>query len=138
LKENKAGRLTFLPIKSMRDSNLKYDQNLKQAEGFRGFGVQCVTFDSKYRKVMEYLLGRVIVVDTLDHAVKLSKTVSGGGLRFVTLEGEVINSGGAITGGTFRNNTANLLERKAEAKELGEQLAALEQSIAAAAQSWKN
>ncbi|HWQ79082.1 MAG TPA: chromosome segregation protein SMC [Anaerovoracaceae bacterium] len=128
LKENKAGRLTFLPIKSMRDSNLKYDQSLKLAEGFQGFGVQCVTFDPKYQRVMEYLLGRVIVVDNLDHAVKLSKSVQGGGLRFVTLEGEVINSGGAITGGTFRNNTANLLERKAEAKQLGEKLSILERT----------
>ncbi len=128
LKQNKAGRLTFLPIKSMRDTNPNYDQRMAKAEGFKGFGVQCVKFDSKYQKVMEYLLGRVIVVDTLDHAVKLSKTSDRSGLRFVTLEGEVINSGGAITGGTFRNNTANLLERKTEAKQLGEKLSAMEQA----------
>ena len=128
LKENRAGRLTFLPIKSMRDTNLKYDQSLKNAEGFKGFGVQCVKFDSKYQKVMEYLLGRVIVVDNLNHAVKLSKNASGSGLRFVTLEGDVINSGGAITGGTFRNNTSNLLERKTEAKQLGEKLVTMEKS----------
>lgn len=131
LKQNKAGRLTFLPIQSMRDSGLKYDQSLKSAEGFKGFGVQCIKFDPRYQKVMEYLLGRVIVVDTLDHAVKLSKNASGSGLRFVTLEGEVINSGGAITGGTYRNNTSNLLERKAEAKKLGEKLTSMEHSKAA-------
>ncbi|QOX63409.1 chromosome segregation protein SMC [Anoxybacterium hadale] len=128
LKANKAGRLTFLPIKSMRDSSPSYDQRLKNSEGFKGFGVQCIKFDEKYRKVMEYLLGRVIIVDTLDHAVRLSKNAGGGGLRFVTLEGEVINSGGAITGGTFRNNTANLLERKAEIKQLGEKLNSMELS----------
>ncbi|HYE69877.1 MAG TPA: chromosome segregation protein SMC, partial [Anaerovoracaceae bacterium] len=128
LKENRAGRLTFLPIKSMRETNLKYDQSLKNAEGFKGFGVQCVKFDPKYQKVMEYLLGRVIVVDNLNHAVKLSKNASGSGLRFVTLEGDVINSGGAITGGTFRNNTSNLLERKTEAKQLGEKLVTMEKS----------
>ncbi|HML37824.1 MAG TPA: hypothetical protein PKA19_10450, partial [Bacillota bacterium] len=128
LKQNKAGRLTFLPIKSMRSSAPSYDQRLQSAEGFKGLGVQCVKFDPKYQKVMEYLLGRVIVVDSLDHAVKLSKNASGNGLRFVTLEGEVINSGGAITGGTFRNNTSNLLERKAEAKQLGEKLALMEES----------
>lgn len=130
LKENKAGRLTFLPIQSMRDSNLKYDQSMKNAEGFKGFGVQCIKFDPRYQKVMEYLLGRVIVVDSLDHAVKLSKNSSGSGMRFVTLEGEVINSGGAITGGAFRHNTANLLERKAEAKQLGEKLISMERSKA--------
>lgn len=128
LKANKAGRLTFLPIKSMRDSSPSYDQRLKNSEGFKGFCVQCIKFDEKYRKVMEYLLGRVIIVDTLDHAVRLSKNSTGGGLRFVTLEGEVINSGGAITGGTFRSNTANLLERKAEIKQLGEKLNSMELS----------
>ena len=101
---------------------------MKNAEGFKGFGVQCVKFDPKFQKVMEYLLGRVIVVDNLDHAVKLSKNTTGGGLRFVTLEGEVINSGGAITGGTFKNNTSNLLERKTEAKLLGEKLTTMERS----------
>lgn len=128
LKTNKAGRLTFLPIKSMRDSGPNYDQRLRNAEGFKGFGVQCIKFDEKYRRVMEYLLGRVIIVDTLDHAVRASKNAGGGGLRFVTLEGEVINSGGAITGGTFRNNTSNLLERKAEIKQLGEKLSSMELS----------
>ena len=127
LKNNKAGRLTFLPIKSMRESNTNYDHRLMKEEGFKGFGVQCVKFDPKYQRVMEYLLGRVIIVDTLDHAVRLSKSASGG-LRFVTLEGEVINSGGAITGGTYRNNTSNLLERKAEAKQLGEKLVTMEQA----------
>lgn len=128
LKSNKAGRLTFLPIRSMRDSNPNYDQRLKNAEGFQGFGVQCIKFDPKYQKVMEYLLGRVIIVDSLDHAVKLSKNSPVGGLRYVTLDGEVINSGGAITGGTYRNNTSNLLERKTEVKQLGEKLASMEQS----------
>ena len=127
LKNNKAGRLTFLPIKSMRESNTNYDHRFMKEEGFKGFGVQCVKFDLKYQRVMEYLLGRVIIVDTLDHAVRLSKS-AGGGLRFVTLEGEVINSGGAITGGTYRNNTSNLLERKAEAKQLGEKLVKMEQA----------
>jgi len=68
------------------------------------------------------------VVETLNHVVKLSKNADRSGLRFVTLEGEVINSGGAITGGTFRNNTSNLLERKSEAKQLGEKLVAMEKS----------
>jgi len=128
LKANKAGRLTFLPIKSMRESNSNYDQKIRHAEGFKGFGADCVKFDQKYKRIMEYLLGRVVIVDSLANAIKLSKNAAGG-LRFVTLEGEVINSGGAITGGTFRNNTLNLLERKAEAKQLGEKLASMEKSI---------
>ena len=117
LKANKAGRLTLLPIESIRSGVYNCDSALRNAEGFKGLGVECIDFDSKYKNVMEYLLGRVIIVDTLQNAVKLSKRVSGG-LRFVTLEGEVINSGGAITGGSFKNNTANLLERKNEVAQL--------------------
>lgn len=124
LKRNKAGRLTFLPLKSMKASEVKYDNAVKNAQGFKGFGVQCIKFDEKYRPIMEYLLGRVIIVDKLENAVRLSKNGTGS-LRYVTLEGDVINSGGAITGGTYRNNTANLLERKAEAKLLGEKLNAM-------------
>lgn len=129
LKINRAGRLTFLPIKSMRSTNLNYEQKIKQAPGFVGLGVECVKFEPKYQKIMEYLLGRVIIVDSLNNAVSLSKkNTSGIRLRFVTLDGEVINSGGAITGGTLRSSTSNLLQRKTEAKQLGERLTALEQS----------
>ncbi len=127
LKNNRAGRLTFLPIRSMRPSNSYRDGAIQKSEGFKGFGVDCITFQPKYQTVMEYLLGRVVIVDSLDHAVKLSKN-SSGGFRFVTLEGEVINAGGAITGGTFRSNTSNLLERKAEAKLLGDKLISMEKS----------
>lgn len=121
LKANKAGRLTLLPIESIRSNAYNCDSSLRNAPGFQGLGVDCIEFDSKYKSVVEYLLGRVIIVDTLPNAVKLSKQVSGG-LRFVTLEGEVINSGGAITGGTFKNNSANLLERKGEVTALQEKL----------------
>jgi len=117
LKANKAGRLTLLPIESIRSNAYKCESSLRNAPGFQGLGVDCIEFDSKYKSVIEYLLGRVIIVDTLPNAVKLSKQVSGG-LRFVTLEGEVINSGGAITGGTFKNNSANLLERKGEVSDV--------------------
>ncbi|MBN7771923.1 chromosome segregation protein SMC [Clostridium aminobutyricum] len=121
LKANKAGRLTLLPIDSIRSNPYVCDSQIKNTVGFKGLGVDCIDFDRRFKGVMEYLLGRVIIVDTLSNAVKLSKQVSGG-LRFVTMEGEVINSGGAITGGAFKNNTANLLERKAEIAALQERL----------------
>lgn len=120
LKENKAGRLTFLPISSIRANRGNYDRRLEQEPGFQGFGTDCIQFDRRYQTVMEYLLGRVVIVDTMDHAVKLSKKAAG--LRFVTLEGEIINAGGAITGGRYKNKTANLLERKAEVADLAKQL----------------
>lgn len=116
LKENRAGRLTFLPIASVK-SAVRRDDRFAGADGFRGYGSDCIKFDEKYRNIFEYLLGRTIIVDTMEHAVQLSRSV-GGGLRFVTLEGEVINTGGAITGGRYKNSTANLLTRKAEITKL--------------------
>ncbi|MBK5245991.1 MAG: chromosome segregation protein SMC, partial [Peptostreptococcaceae bacterium] len=121
LKENKAGRLTFLPISSIRGTGGTQDSGIKSSQGFKGFGVDCIHFDLKYKKIMEYLLGRVVIVDNLTNAIRLSKSVQGS-VRFVTLEGEIINSGGAITGGAFKNKTANLLERKAEIIKLGENI----------------
>lgn len=120
LKENKAGRLTFLPVSSIRGGRSNYEGKLESQAGFKGFGVDCIEFDEKYRSVMEYLLGRVVIVDNMDNAVRLSKRA--GGVRFVTLEGEIINAGGAITGGRYKNKTANLLERKAEIAGLQQQM----------------
>jgi len=130
LKKNRAGRLTFLPVETMNRKNAgnrdKDRRGLSGEPGFQGYGVDCVTFDDQYRGVMEYLLGRVVVVDGLDNAVKMSKLSAAGGLRFVTLEGEVINASGAITGGTLKSSTSNLLERKTEAASLGEKLLGIE------------
>jgi chromosome segregation protein len=125
LKQNKAGRLTFLPIRSMRPPSEKRDARIANAAGCIGYAADLVGFDAVFAPVFEYLLGRVIVIDTLENAVRISKE-SRGGLRFVTTEGEVINAAGAMTGGAFRNKTANLLERRAEIGRLAKALTALD------------
>ncbi len=126
LKEARAGRLTFLPVQSIRGSRPGQAEGLRTMEGFRGLGVECVSFDSRYQGIAEYLLGRVVIVDTLANAVAMSKRASSG-LRFVTLEGEVVNVSGAITGGRYKTNSANLLSRKAEIHQLAESLSQLSQ-----------
>lgn len=120
LKANRAGRMTFLPVKSIKATSRRND-SLRNEKGFVGFGPECVTFDEKYRNIAEYLLGRVIIVDNMDNAVVLSK--KSGGMRVVTLEGEVINAGGAITGGKYKNKTANILDRKSEISRLEREIA---------------
>lgn len=65
-------------------------------------------------------MGRVVLVDNMDNAVKMSKKSNG--FRYVTLDGEVINAGGAITGGKYKNKTANILDRKAEISNLEKQI----------------
>ena len=122
LKENKAGRMTFLPLKSIRSGSYM-DDKLRTEAGFTGFGPECVDYDGRYEEVVKYLLGRVVIVDNMDHAVRISKKLSG--MRVVTLEGEIINSGGAITGGKYKNKTANILERKTEIAQLQTQITEL-------------
>ncbi len=119
LKRNKAGRMTFLPIASIRAGRRREEQ-LAGEPGFIGFGPDCIRFDDEYEEIMEYLLGRVILVDHIDNALRISK--KGRGTRVVTLDGEIINSAGAITGGRYRNKTADILERKAEIRSLQEEI----------------
>lgn len=121
LKEASAGRLTFLPLESVRGSRARLDKAITQANGFEGLGSDIVNYEPEYREIFEYLLGRVVIVRDLDTAVRLSKNV-GGGVRFVTLEGEVINANGAITGGKYKNKTANILSRRNEISSLDDQM----------------
>lgn len=125
LKEDRAGRGTFLPVQSIR-SGKKLSENvqlleIRDREGFLGFATDLVYYNDRYEGVISYLLGRTIVVDNLKNAVRLSKEFRQGA-RFVTLDGEDINSSGAITGGRLKNNNFNVLQRKNETKELTERL----------------
>lgn len=121
LKNSRAGRLTFLPVESIKAFSGARGKSLEGEPGYKGIAADCIEFDAKFTNVFQYLLGRVVVVDTMDNAIRLSKKTDGN-LRFVTLDGEIINASGAITGGKYRNNTANLLERKAEIVSLEESL----------------
>lgn len=113
LKSSKSGRATFLPVESVRADRLRLDSSVESARGFIGIASEMVDTDSKYREIVDYLLCRVIIADNMDDAISISKK-NVGGFRIVTLEGEVINAFGAITGGRFSNKTANLLDRKQE------------------------
>lgn len=132
LKENRAGRLTFLPVASVKGNSVKVDRRISEDGGYRGLAVDCVSFDPRYAGVFAYLLGRVAVVDNMDTAIRLSK-MAGTGIRFVTLDGEIINASGAITGGKYKNKTANLLERKSEIAKLEKEIDLLRQQVTAAA-----
>ena len=124
LKTNKAGRLTFLPIESIKSTPVSISKAISGAPGFRGLASDLIEYDEKYEGVFRYLLGRVAVVDNMDRAVALSKA-AGTGLRFVTLDGEIINVNGAITGGKYKNATANLLTRRNEIENLSQSIDAL-------------
>jgi len=116
LKKEKAGRATFLPLTS-----IKNPQEFKQAESLNEKGVlgkadEIVDIDDEYKDVARTLLGRILVVDNVDNALKIAAKYDHG-IRMVTLEGEMIIPGGGISGGNFKNNS-NLLGRRRELEEL--------------------
>ncbi len=125
LKDNKAGRLTFLPIESIKGGSVNIPSSVTGSAGFKGLACDLVKYDKKYDGVFKYLLGRVAIVENMQDAIDYSKK-TGAGVRFVTLEGEIVNASGAITGGKYKNATANLLERKSEISKLAEKIADLE------------
>lgn len=116
LKQNRLGRATFLPLTSVKGSdNSKYAKALGKT-GVLGMANELVKTDARYDGVMSYLLGRVVVVDTIDHAIALAKEFHYS-LHIVTLEGEYLSPGGSMAGGAFKNNS-NLLGRNRELQDL--------------------
>ena len=115
LRTNKLGRATFLPITGVVKRGSANPDALNE-KGVIGVASKLVKTDKKYQNIIESLLGRSIVVDTIDDAIKISKKYNQS-LRLVTPTGELINPGGAMTGGAFRNSS-NLLGRKRELEDI--------------------
>ena len=126
LKRGKFGRATFLPLTSMNAAE-EQDKGLK-GDGVIGAASKLVKYDPEYKGVIERLLGTTYVIDTVDHAIALGRKFRHR-YRMVTLEGELFNRGGSITGGAYKNN-ANLLGRKRRIEELEAAVAAAQRKIA--------
>jgi len=120
LKQNKGGRATFLPLTSITNpQEFKNPEALKE-KGVIGMADELVNIDKKYQNVAKAMLGRIVVVDNVDNAVKIARKFEYG-IRMVTIEGELLVPGGAISGGAFKNNS-NLLGRRREMEELEAQI----------------
>lgn len=116
LKQHRFGRATFLPLTSItKPQEFKTPEVLKE-KGVIGMADTLVKTESEYRNVAKAMLGRIVVVDHVDNAVKIARKFEYG-IRMVTLEGELLVPGGAISGGAFKNNS-NLLGRRREIDEL--------------------
>ncbi len=127
LKENRLGRATFLPLTSVDGRGNFKNQDALKEPGVLGLASELVTCDEKYAGVSAYLLGRVIVTENIDAAIKLAKK-NHYSLHIVTLEGEYLSPGGSMTGGSFRNNS-NLLGRNREINDLNKKIAVLMEQI---------
>ena len=133
LKRTKAGRATFLPLTNLHRGKKFSNMEVLKESGVIGLAHELVEVDSEYVLLAEYLLGRTVVVDTIDHAIAIARKYKHS-LYMVTTEGDSFSPGGSMTGGAFKNNS-NLLGRKREIEELETNVRLLKKEMDAASKS---
>ena len=116
LKQNKFGRATFLPLTAIGNGDKFSKKEALEEKGVIGLASKLVKVEEQYKVLAEHLLGKTIVVKNIDDGISLARKYKQS-LRIVTLEGEYLNKGGAISGGAFKN-TSNLLGRRREIEEM--------------------
>ncbi len=128
LKKNRYGRATFLPMSSISPRGEFTPREALREPGVIGIASELVTTAPQYQQITKFLLGRVLVVDNIDHAIIIGRKYRHS-LRMVTTEGESLSPGGSMTGGAFRNNS-NLLGRRREIEELETKVSQLKNNLA--------
>ena len=129
MKQRSGGRATFLPLTAIRGEELR-ERDVEQAEGFVGLASRLVHFDPKYQNIFYNLLGRTVVVEDLDCGIALARRYRNA-FRIVTLDGQVINRGGSMTGGST-NRGAGVLSRAAELEQLRSRAETMSRELEAA------
>ena len=119
LRKNNLGRASFLPISSVRGKKL--DKIKGNESGVVGIASDLVKYNKKYEQIILNLLGRTVIVDNMDTAIKVAKQ-NGYTFRIVTTEGDLINPSGAITGGSVAKKTVNILGRGKEIEKLEKEI----------------
>jgi len=131
LKQRKMGRVTFLPLDALKFQPLPaaLREKLRKIPGVTGLGSELVQYEARCKKAVEYLLGRVLIVENMETAIKIYHNPGFPG-RIVSLEGEIINNSGAITGGHRESAQPGVIQRKGEEKELTGILQAINKKMA--------
>lgn len=127
LRKNNLGRASFLPITSVRGK--KIDRIKGHEKGVIGIASDLIKFSKKYEQIILNLLGRTVIVDNMETAIKVAKQ-NGYSFRIITVEGDVINPSGAITGGSVAKKTVNILGRGKEIEKLEKEIVKLKEKIA--------
>lgn len=127
LKRGKFGRATFLPLTSMNGKKPMSNDAVLKETGALGIASTLVKYNPVYEGLCNHLLGKTLVVDTIDHAILIGRKYRQS-VRMVTLEGELLSPGGSMSGGSFRNNS-NLLGRRREIEELESSVKALKKDM---------
>ncbi len=128
LKRHRAGRATFQPLSLMRQNSPSPElQSVLRQKGIMGLGDQLVSCEPKYRPVIQSLLGRCLIADNLDWALAVAKTR--GWSKIATLDGELVFSSGAVTGGANTRQSYGVLQRKADLARLRKQIDGLTEKV---------
>lgn len=130
LRRNDLGRVTFLPLENLDEKGQQNEQMaiVSKEKGFVGIAKDLIKIDSKYEMLSEFLLGRILVVEDFETASKMIK-IRNLKYKVITLQGDVLVPGGAITGGSFRSKVSNILGRKRRIAELAIQLEAISKEM---------
>ena len=116
LKDNKMGRATFLPISIIKGRKISNLHKFEDIKGFIGVASELVSYSKEFKDVLDYILGRTIICENIDNAFEIAKLAEYS-FKIVTLSGDVVNSGGAITGGSLQKRSSNIIGRKREIEE---------------------
>ena len=130
LRQNKLGRATFLPMTTISGRTLSpQERQVLTMPGCVGVASELIEFDEQYRGIVENLLGRTVIAENLDAGIEIMRR-GRHAFRLVTLEGDVMHSGGSMTGGSSASRMTSLLSREREIKEHEKLLAELEEKVA--------
>ena len=121
MKQRNISRVTFLPKDTISAGKGINEPELLKEEGFLGIASDLVFYKKDYEAIIRSLLGRIIIVDTMNHASQIAKKYHYK-YKLVTLEGEVFNAGGSLSGGSTKNQSNNIFSRNREIKELEEKV----------------
>lgn len=128
LKTHGLGRVTFLPLNTIKGNVLRLNIEQMKKEGVLGLGHNLIEYEEKHKNILEYLLGRTIIIDNLNNGLNVSKKY-GHIYRIVTLDGDVLNPGGSLTGGSYNKNATSIISRKNKITKLGKEIDKLKKII---------
>ncbi|MDR7856363.1 chromosome segregation protein SMC [Tissierella sp.] len=117
LKKNKLGRITCLPLNVISGNVIDISTQDREKFKILGLGFELIDYDKRYEELFKYLLGRTIIVEDMDYGIKLANKYKHK-YKIVTLQGEVLNPGGSMTGGSYASNSVSIINRKSRIEAL--------------------
>lgn len=130
LKKSNKGRVTFLPLNNIKAKSIASDiySILVKEEGFINIAENLIAVNETYKNIISHLLGLTIIVDNMDNANRIARRINFRN-RIITLDGQVINSGGSITGGAINKNNNSSIKHKAELDNLEDNLGKINDKV---------